>query len=173
MTEAWLTGPIDGVDPLLLPAAHAFLQVQRELPALVSGLTMDELWARPGESASIGFHAMHIAGATDRLLTYARGTPLSDVQRSALTAETTRGGLAAAALVAEANAAIDAALAQIRATPRGTLSDAREVGRKRLPSTVLGLIAHAAEHATRHAGQIATLRRIVHRSTTRDDEHGA
>ena len=30
MTEAWLTGPVDGVDPFLMPAAHAFLQVGDE-----------------------------------------------------------------------------------------------------------------------------------------------
>lgn len=172
MTEAWLTGPVDGVDPFLMPAAHAFLQVQREVPALVGGLTSDELWSRPGESASIGFHALHIAGATDRLLTYARGAALSEAQLAALRAETTRSGLDATVLVAAVDTAIDAALAQIRATPRDTLTAAREVGRRRLPSTVLGLIVHAAEHATRHAGQIATLRRIVHRSAARDENRG-
>jgi uncharacterized damage-inducible protein DinB len=41
------------------------------------------------------------------------------------------------------------------------LTDPREVGKKLLPSTVLGLIAHAAEHAYRHCGQIATLRQVV------------
>ncbi len=70
-----------------------------------------------------------------------------------------------AALVAVVEAAIDRGLTQIRSTARDTLTDAREVGRQRLPSTVLGLIFHAAEHATRHAGQIATLRRIVHQAT--------
>ena len=167
MTEAWLSGPVEGVDPYLMPAAHAFLQVQREVPMLVGGLTTDELWMRPAESASIGFHAIHIAGATDRLLTYARGTLLSEAQLAVLRAEPTRVGVDAAVLVAEVDAAIDAALTQIRATPRDVLTEPRTVGRKRLPSTVLGLIVHAAEHATRHAGQIATLRRIVHRSTGR------
>ena len=173
MTEAWLTGPVDGVDPFLMPAAHAFLQVHGELPALVADLTNDELWARPGESASIGFHAMHIAGATDRLLTYARGAALSDAQLATLRAEPTQSGLDAATVVTEVAAAIDAALAQIRATSRDTLTETRLVGRKRLPTTVLGLIFHAAEHATRHAGQIATLRRIVRRATIRDGDHGA
>jgi len=35
------------------------------------------------------------------------------------------------------------------------------VGRQRLPSTVLGLLYHAAEHATRHAGQAATTTTIL------------
>lgn len=41
------------------------------------------------------------------------------------------------------------------------------VHRKRLPSTKRGLIFHAAEHSSRHAGQIVTLTRIV-RSSDKD-----
>jgi hypothetical protein len=39
--------------------------------------------------------------------------------------------------------------------------DFRGVGRAQLPSTVLGLLFHAAEHTQRHAGQVATTRRVV------------
>jgi uncharacterized damage-inducible protein DinB len=42
-----------------------------------------------------------------------------------------------------------------------TLLQRRDVGRKKLPSTTLGLIVHAAEHSSRHAGQIVTLARVV------------
>jgi uncharacterized damage-inducible protein DinB len=161
MTEAWLTGPVPGVHPLLMPAAHAFLQIREEIAALVDGLSVEQLWRSPGASASIGFHALHIRGATDRLLTYARGAPLSAEQLEAAKAEKNAHGVDAATVVAHVIAAMDAALEQIRQTRPNTLTDAREVGRQRLPSTVLGLIFHAAEHATRHAGQISTLRRIV------------
>jgi uncharacterized damage-inducible protein DinB len=34
-----------------------------------------------------------------------------------------------------------------------TLGDARTVGRKRLPTTVIGLLTHIAEHTQRHVGQ--------------------
>jgi uncharacterized damage-inducible protein DinB len=34
-------------------------------------------------------------------------------------------------------------------------------GRARLPSTVLGLLFHAAEHASRHTGQIVTTSKLV------------
>ena len=37
----------------------------------------------------------------------------------------------------------------------------REVGRARLPSTVLGLLFHGAEHTQRHVGQIITTAKIV------------
>jgi hypothetical protein len=35
------------------------------------------------------------------------------------------------------------------------------VGRAQLPSTTLGLLVHAAEHATRHVGQIITTAKII------------
>jgi uncharacterized damage-inducible protein DinB len=161
MTEAWLAGPVEGVPTLLMPAAHSFVQVRQELPGLLAGLTLDQIWHQPGGSASIGFHAIHLAGATDRLLTYARGEQLNTVQAEASKAERQLQGLSADDLVARVNEAMDRALAQLRATPSAIISESREVGRQRLPSSVLGLIFHAAEHATRHAGQIATLRNVL------------
>ena len=64
-------------------------------------------------------------------------------------------------LVRAAQSAIDRALNQIRTTPLCTLDEAREVGRDRLPSTVLGLLFHAAEHAQRHSAQIITTAKII------------
>jgi uncharacterized damage-inducible protein DinB len=161
MTEAWMEGPLPGIAPPLQPAAHAFVQARRDVQRLLDGLTLAQIWARPGGSASIGFHAVHLAGATDRLLTYARGEPLSAEQRAAAGAEARLDGLDATALLATVDAAIERALAQLGGTAPETLADARGVGRQQLPATVLGLLFHAAEHATRHAGQIATLRQVV------------
>jgi hypothetical protein len=56
---------------------------------------------------------------------------------------------------------VERALAQLRATPRESLLEARKVGRAGLPSTVLGLLFHAAEHTQRHAGQLVTTAKIV------------
>jgi uncharacterized damage-inducible protein DinB len=41
----------------------------------------------------------------------------------------------------------------VRAIDTSTLREARTVGRKRLPTTVIGLIVHMAEHTQRHVGQ--------------------
>jgi hypothetical protein len=49
----------------------------------------------------------------------------------------------------------------VRTTPRDSLLVERKVGRAGLPSTTLGLLFHAAEHAMRHAGQAITTARIV------------
>lgn len=162
MTEVWLSGPIDGVAPLLQPAAHAFLQVRADIPPLLERLTPEQLAATPGRSASIAYHALHLAGATDRLLTYARGESLSEAQLAAARDEKALVGWEGIPLARRVEAAMDAALDQLRTTPAAEVTAARVVGRQRLPSTVIGLIFHAAEHATRHAGQIVTLSRVLH-----------
>lgn len=161
MTEAWLTGPVEGVNPVLMPAAHSFLQVRDEMPHLLAGLTLEQIWQEAGASASIGYHAIHLAGATDRLLTYARDEQLSVDQIEAMKGEKGLVGLDAVAIVARVQSAMNAAIDQVRRTPAETVLAPRAVGRQRLPSTVIGLIFHAAEHATRHAGQVSTLRKIV------------
>jgi uncharacterized damage-inducible protein DinB len=160
--EAWLSGPVEGVDAYLQPAAHALIQSREDLPRAADGLQGPQLWVRPGGAASIGFHLRHIAGAIDRLLTYARGEALSDAQKAVAQAEQTPGDEPdAAPLVALAQAAIDVALEQLRATPRETLLEARAVGRARLPSTVLGLLFHVAEHTQRHTGQVIATAKVV------------
>jgi uncharacterized damage-inducible protein DinB len=144
-----------------MPAAHSFVQVKQELAALLDGLSPAQIWHTPGASASIGYHALHLAGATDRLLTYARGEQLSAAQLEAIRQEKHAAGLDADGILRRVNDAMDAAIAQLRRTSDASVGEPRDVGRQRLPSTVLGLLFHAAEHATRHVGQIATLRRVV------------
>ncbi|HJX28147.1 MAG TPA: DinB family protein, partial [Thermoanaerobaculia bacterium] len=64
-------------------------------------------------------------------------------------------------LVSAFEEGVDRALAQLRETPEGTLLEPRGIGRRQLPSTVLGLLFHAAEHTQRHVGQIVTTARIA------------
>ena len=162
-TEAWQRGPLPAVDPLLMPIAHAFVQVQEDLRALAAETPADAVWQRPGGAASIAFHVRHIGGATDRLLTYARGAALSDEQRRFLESEaeepTPRPPLEE--LVDQTIRTLDAALEQVRATSADQSTAPRTIGRAALPTNVLGLLFHAAEHATRHAGQAITTARIV------------
>lgn len=161
--EAWLRGPIDGIDPYLMPAAHALVQAREDLIGVARSVPPQLLWSRPGGAASIGFHIRHAGGALRRLLTYARGEPLGETELAAAKAEKDpEPELDAAALIGELDRSVEAALAQLRATPRESLLQPREVGRARLPSTALGLIFHAAEHAQRHAGQaIATAKTLT------------
>jgi hypothetical protein len=160
--EPWLRGPVAGVPPLLQPAAHALQQALEDVRAAVASLDAPALWASPGNgAASVGWHVLHAGGALDRLCTYARGAALDDPQRAALAAEAGPEPVDAPVLLAGFEARVAAALAQLAATPESTLLDAREVGRARLPSNVLGLLFHAAEHTQRHVGAVVTTARVV------------
>lgn len=158
--EAWLRGPLPGIDRMLMPVAHALVQAREDFERVAAEASTEELWHRPGGAAAAGYHLKHLAGSLDRLLTYARGETLSDEQRRALIEESTPGA-PASVLVDQAGAAIDRALEQLRRTPADVLFETRPVGRARLPATVLGLLFHAAEHTTRHVGQLITTLKVV------------
>jgi hypothetical protein len=160
---------VDGFEPLLMPVVHALIQVREDLRRLASDVPADLVWQRPGGAASIGFHVRHTGGALDRLFTYARGEMLSDGQRAAARDEGTTGEppQSLAEVVAGVETLLDRALDQLRATSRDSLLEPRKVGRAGLPSTVLGLLFHAAEHATRHVGQAITTAKILRGSGDR------
>ena len=160
--EVWLRGPIDGIPALLQPAAHSLLQCREEFEAAVGGLTPEQIWSSRDGSASIGYHLRHAAGSLDRLYTYARGATLSDAQLAVLRQESQPDlSLEAADLLTAFDAVVERSLDQLRSTREETLTDVRRVGRAKLPSTVIGLLFHGAEHTQRHAGQIATLVKML------------
>jgi hypothetical protein len=161
--EVWLRGPVPDLSPFLQPVAHALLQAVEDVRRAVDPLSAAHLWARPGGAPSVGFHVRHASGSLDRLFTYARGEALSKEQLAFLTSEAEPGfpPLEAAVLVLDFERQVDRALAQLRATPESTLLEPRGVGRLQLPSTVLGLLVHTAEHTQRHVGQIITTAKIV------------
>ncbi len=165
--EPWLRGPLPGISALLQPVAHAFVMAREDVEMAVAGLSDAEIWVTPSGVTPLGFHIAHLSGSTDRLLTYARGDLLDDVQKAALGRERAiadeRPPLAT--LLSAWQATIERALAQLAATPESVLTEARAVGRAQLPSTVLGLLVHAAEHAARHTGQVVTTARIVRART--------
>src|SRR5262245_19175476 len=110
MPEAWLSGPIEGINPYLMPAAHACAQAREDVSATVAGLTFAQIWTRPHDAAaSVGFHMMHLAGSLDRLFTYARGEALSDTQKAALQAEQGPARPEGAALIQLVRDAVDRA----------------------------------------------------------------
>ena len=161
--EAWLRGPLPGIPSQLQPLGYALTGAVEDVEKAVAGLDPVALWYEPGGAASVGFHLLHLAGSTDRLLTYALGAPLTDIQRAAIGAERSlpEPRPALHALVAAWRDTVARSLAQFRVTPESTLDDPRPVGRAQLPSTVRGLLTHAAEHAQRHVGQIVTTAKIV------------
>jgi uncharacterized damage-inducible protein DinB len=162
LPEVWLRGQLYGIPPMVTPVAHALLQSKEDVARAASGVTREALWKRPGGAASAGFHLFHTAHALDRLMTYARGESLSDPQRRDLELERS-GDLDgdAEGLVRLVEATIDRALRQLRCTPEKSLLDERCVGAAGYSSTVLGVLFHAAEHTTRHTGQLITTLKVV------------
>jgi hypothetical protein len=162
LPDAWLRGPVDGVPGELVPAAHSFRQAAEDVERALADLPPEALWLRPGGAASPGFHLKHLVGSTGRLLTYARGGTLSDAQKAQMAKEAQgEPGETAATLGAAAVKSLNDAIDTLRATPPDSLLEAREVGKARLPTTVLGAIFHAAEHAQRHAGQFVTTVKVI------------
>ncbi len=64
-------------------------------------------------------------------------------------------------LLAEVNESLERAEKQIRSIDPATLGEARGVGRKRLPTTVMGLLVHIAEHTQRHVGQAISASKLT------------
>jgi hypothetical protein len=149
------------IPALLQPVAHALLQVREEVSTIMEGFPEERLWEKPGGVASVGFHLQHLAGVLDRLFTYARGEALTEGQARALSMEGTRDErLHVQDLIRALHLQVDRALEQLRQTDQGSLTEYRAVGRLQLPSTVLGLLVHAAEHIQRHVGQLLVTVRV-------------
>ena len=160
--EVWLRGPIDGVPALLQPVAHALRQAQEEVHAYTRDFPTKLLNERPAGVASVGFHLQHLRGVLDRLFTYAQGEALNETQLEELRIEdeeqieeTTED------LVQAFDRQIEQAIRQLQSTPEASLTEVKGVGRAQLPSTVLGLLFHAAEHTQRHVGQLLVTARVV------------
>ncbi|MES1223107.1 MAG: DinB family protein [Bacteroidota bacterium] len=160
--EVWLRGPVDGVPALLQPAAHAILQAREEINAFMKNFPDALLWEKPAGMASAGFHLQHISGILDRLFTYARDEQLSADQLKYLSSEgKTQETVTTNQLIEKLNDQVDIAISHLQNTNSQTLTEQRVVGRKQIPSTVIGLLFHAAEHTQRHTGQLLVTAKII------------
>lgn len=161
MTEYWLRGPVDGIPPILQPIAHALLQARDEVNTALANFPDALLWERPAGVASVAFHLQHLPGVLDRLFTYAAGERLREEQFRYLQDEGKQTSLSLVELLEYFNQQVSISLQQLSATDTATLTDYRSVGRGKLPSTVIGLLTHAAEHTMRHTGQLLVTARIL------------
>jgi hypothetical protein len=163
LPEPWMRGPIPDVSPLLAPVLYSFQQAREDLARFTEGLSTEQIWARPHGFGPVGFHLRHIAGSVGRLMTYVEGRQLSPEQLAALSAEM-EPGPTRDELLSALGAALVKAEEVVRRIDPATLAEPRGVGRKRLPTTVIGLLTHIAEHTQRHVGEAisaAKLARIV------------
>lgn len=160
--EVWLRGPLDEIPALLQPVAHALLQAREELTTLMIDFPENLLWHKVAGMASPGFHLQHLTGVLNRLFSYAKGVGLTEDQLSYLAAEgKATENIDKVHLVTQFNIQVDNAISQLAGTDEQSLTQIRGVGRAQLPSTVIGLYVHAAEHTMRHLGQLLVTVKVL------------
>ncbi|HMD41646.1 MAG TPA: DinB family protein [Candidatus Acidoferrum sp.] len=158
--EPWLRGTLTEVPVVPRAAIHALELAKEDLNRWAAQLTNDEVNAQPCGISSVAFHLRHIVGSLDRLLTYAEGGKLTPEQMIFL-----RGELDSAAnresLFQQLDSAFRHGQARILALATTNLDTKREVGSKRLPTTVGSLLVHVADHTQRHVGQVVTTAKLI------------
>ncbi len=160
MVEPWLRGTLTEVDAVRRQVLHALELAAEDVSRWCEGLTEEELEARPLGLPSVGFQLRHIVRSLDRLLTYAEGQQLSAAQMEALRSEMEdKAGREATFM--EFAKGLEVAVGRVMAISPGSYEEVRGVGRKKLQSTVGGLLVHCAEHTQRHVGQAVTTAKVV------------
>src|SRR6185312_6248536 len=136
--------------PLCAPVLYTFQQAREDLTRYTEPLTTEQLWARPFGLGPAGFHILHLAGSVERLMSYLEQRQLTQAQIAAMQAEKEPPALTREELLAAMDRAFTNAEAVVRSLDPGRLTEPRTVGRKRLPTTAIGLLVHIAEHTQRH-----------------------
>ena len=160
LPEPWLRGTLAEVPAMPRAVLHALELAREDLERWCGTLSDAEVNARPAGIAPVAFHLRHIARSLDRLLTYAEGNQLNEVQMAAMKNEL-EPGAKREELFSELELALRKSAERIRALDATRLSDARVVGKKELASTLGGLLVHVADHTQRHVGQAVTTSKIV------------
>jgi hypothetical protein len=171
--EPWLRGTLTDVEPVRRAVLHALELAGEDAERWAARLSDAEMFARPAGLPPVAFQLRHIARSLDRLLTYAERAvrdssqlpdgqlpALSEAQRAALNSEMSAEGCAPE-VMAEFRTGLARAMERVRAVAPGQFGEARGVGRNRLPTTVVGLLIHCAEHTQRHVGQMVTTVKVV------------
>jgi uncharacterized damage-inducible protein DinB len=147
------------VDAVRRAILHALELAAEDIALWSDSLDGDEMEARPSGLPSVGFQIRHIARSLDRLLTYADGQQLTERQLKLL--KTEEQFIDREATLMEFAEAIEVSTKRVLAFSEKSYDQPRLVGRKKLPTTVGGLLVHCADHTQRHVGQAITTAKVV------------
>jgi len=161
--EPWLRGTHADVPAAGRAVIHALELALEDVKKWTEGLTDAEIHSQPLGLNSIAFLLRHMAGSTDRILTYAEGDQLSAEQMAVLQGEADAEGKrkSLAALLAEVESAFRRAAERVRRLAAADLETPRGVGRKQLPTTLGGALIHVADHTMRHVGQVISTAKVL------------
>jgi uncharacterized damage-inducible protein DinB len=158
--EVWLRELPVETDPLRHLLLCSFRQVEEEGIAQTEGLSDEEVWKSPHGLSPIGFHLRHMAESVDRLLSYAEGRQLSELQLEVLRQELT-DTLPLLSLLVLLEQRLNEARERVLALNPEDFSATRYIGRSRIAVPLGTLLAHIAEHTQRHLGQLVTTAKLV------------
>ena len=151
MTEPWLRGTLTDLPVVQRALLHSLQMAEEDIAKWCGGLDDREFHARPFQLPSVAFQLRHIARSLDRFCCYAEGTPLSPQQLQALASEMDGNGTRES-IFSELQASLEKTRRRLDAIVRQPLDLPVRIGRKGLPTTLAGLLIHAAEHTQRHVG---------------------
>ena len=160
LPEPWLRGTLSDLPVVQRALLHSLEMAQEDIARWCSGLDDRELHARPFNLPSVAFQVRHIARSLDRFCSYAEGIPLSPEQFTALAGEMDANGNRQS-IPSEFAESIENTRQRLEGIIRQPLDLAVSIGRKRLPTTLAGLLVHAAEHTQRHVGQAITTAKVM------------
>jgi hypothetical protein len=146
-----MRGIVVSPNPVIAHLLRASEQIREDAHAAIGDLAAEQVWAKPHGMTSAGFHAKHLAGSTNRLLTYLEGNQLTPDQLAAIATEGAGDETAAQlqSLIVFALGRYDNSIRDLKPEEFATV---REVGRRRYQVTAIGIAIHIAEHAQRHIG---------------------
>jgi len=159
--EPWLRATRTETPAVVRAVLHAIDLALENIEEATEGLTVEQIRAHPFGVASIGFHLRHLTGALDHSLTYASGSALSEEQFGALAQEMTGQGESRDLLLSQLRASASRAEERLLKLVKADFEEPRTIGRRKLPTTLGGIIVHIADHTQRHVGQVVTTAKIL------------
>jgi uncharacterized damage-inducible protein DinB len=158
--EPWLSGTLTDLPVVQRALLHSLQMAEEDTSRWCGALDDHELHARPFQLPSIAFQLRHIARSLHRFCCYAEGVPLSAQQLQALATEMDPSGTRET-IFKELRESLETTRQRLDAIIRQPLDQPIKIGRKALPTTLAGLLIHAAEHTQRHVGQAITTAKVI------------
>jgi uncharacterized damage-inducible protein DinB len=160
LPEPWLQGTLTGLPVLQRAVLHSLQMAQEDATKWCGGLDDREIHARPFGLPSVAFQLRHIARSLDRFCCYAEGVPLNEEQLAMLASEMENNGTRES-IFSELEASLENTRRRLDVIAHQPLDIPIAIGRKHLPTTLAGLLIHAAEHTQRHVGQAITTTKVI------------
>ncbi len=158
--EPWLQGTLTEYPVLQRAVLHSFEMAREDAGKWCGNLDDREIHERPFGLPSVAFQLKHIARSLDRFCSYAEGKALTEQQLADLAGEMENGGTRDS-VFSELGASLENTRGRLEGIVRLPLDTPIAIGRKRLPTTLAGLLVHAAEHTQRHVGQAITTAKVI------------